>query len=101
MSIYAVEVFHLIHTCPADLDPHPVDTRRRIVHVTPGGACLTPVTIRCGNTTTVIDCGRHEPAERQCANCRTIVRVLKVTSRDLGYQGPALVQPVLFGEVPA
>ena len=101
MSIYAVEVFHLIHTCPADPDPHRVDTRRRIVHVTPGGPCLTPVTIGRGDTATTIPCARHEPAERQCANCRTIIRVLKVTSRDLGHQGPAPVQPALISEVPA
>jgi hypothetical protein len=90
MSIYAVEVFHLIHTCPGNHDPHPVDTRRRIVHVTPGGPCRTPIVFDNGVT---IPCVRREPYARQCVNCRTIIRILKVTSRDLGYQGPAHLAP--------
>ena len=43
---FIVEVFHLIHTCPANPEPHPVDTRRRIVHVTPSRPCLNAVTVR-------------------------------------------------------
>jgi hypothetical protein len=92
MTIYAIEVFHLTHTCPANPEPHPVDTRRRIVHVTPSRPCLTPVTVRSGDAAATIPCGRHEPSDRQCGNCRPIIRVLKVTSRDLGYQGPAPTQ---------
>jgi hypothetical protein len=98
MTIYAVEVHHLIHTCPGNPEPHAVATWRRIIHTTPGRPCLTPITLANGVT---IPCGRHEPSDRQCANCRTIITVLKVTSRDLGYQGPAPAQPALFGEVPA
>jgi hypothetical protein len=89
VTIYAVEVFHLIHTCPGNPEPHPVDTRRRIIHITPGGPCRNPITLGA----TVIACGRHEPYARQCAACRTIVTVQKVTTRDLGYQGP---QATLF-----
>ena len=95
MTIYAIEVEHLVHTCPGNPQPHPVDTRRRIVHVTPGRPCLTPVTIGDGDTATTIACGRHEPYDRQCANCRTIITIQKVTVRDLGYQGPAPTQPAL------
>jgi hypothetical protein len=101
VSIYTIEVHHLVHTCPGNPEPHPVPTWHRVLHVTPGGPCRMPVTVRCGDTTTVIPCRRHEPSERQCANCRTIIRILKVTSRDLGYQGPAPAQPTLFGAVSA
>jgi hypothetical protein len=62
-----------MHTCPAQPGPHPYDIRRTVVHVIPGGPCRTPVTIRCGNTTTQVPCGRHEPTNRQCPACRIIV----------------------------
>jgi hypothetical protein len=97
MTIIAVEVYHLIHTCPANPEPHPVDTRRRIAHTTPGGSCRTPATIRSGDTVVTIPCGRTEPYERQCPACRTTIRVLKVTSRDLGYQGPTGCPPAPTG----
>jgi hypothetical protein len=96
VTIYAVEVFHLIHTCPGNPEPHPVDTRRRVIHITPGGNCRNPITFDNGVT---IPCGRREPYARQCAACRTIVTIQKVTSRDLGYQGPG--QVALSDEVSA
>ena len=40
------------------------------IDVIPGGPCRTPVTIRCGDTTSTIPCYRHEPAARQCGACR-------------------------------
>ncbi|GII24298.1 hypothetical protein [Planosporangium mesophilum] len=91
MTIYAIEVFHLVHTCPANPEPHPVDTRRRIVHVTPGRDCLTPKTFDNGVT---IRCGDYNAYDQQCANCRTIITITKVTTHDLGYQGPAHLAPV-------
>jgi hypothetical protein len=89
MSIYAVEIVHLVHTCPGDPEPHPVSTWRRIIHTTPGRPCLTPITVHCGNQTAAIPCGRHEPTERQCANCRTIITIHKVTIRHLNSEEPA------------
>ncbi|MEH1011724.1 hypothetical protein V6U90_01150 [Micromonospora sp. CPCC 206060] len=83
MTIYLVDIEHVTHTCPAQPDPHPYDTRRTVIDVTPGGPCRTPVTIRCGNTTVQIPCHRHEPAERQCGACRTIVIERTITNRTL------------------
>jgi hypothetical protein len=74
MTIYLVDVVDVVwHVCPANPDPHVVNSRQIVMAVTPGGACRNPITIRCGDTTAVIDCGRHEPDERQCAACRTQV----------------------------
>ncbi|WFE29651.1 hypothetical protein O7623_10880 [Solwaraspora sp. WMMD791] len=81
MSIHLVDVVQVLHTCPADPQPHPYDIRRTLVHVTPGGPCRAPVTIRCGNTTTTIDCGRHRPAAHQCGACRTTVVERTITHR--------------------
>ncbi len=89
MSIHAVTVHEYRHTCPADPTPHPVATYRQVVHVAPGRPCQSPVTIRIGDTTATIACGRHEPADRQCAACRTVVTIQSVTATDLGHQGPA------------
>jgi hypothetical protein len=73
VSIYLVVVQETLHTCPAQPEPHPVDTTRTILTVTPGRACLTPVTIHCGQTTALIPCGRHRPADMRCGNCRTTI----------------------------
>lgn len=86
MSIYAVAVHHYLHTCPASAEPHPIDTRRTLVHVTPGRPCTRPVIIRCGAVSVTVPCGRHEPVDQQCGSCRTMVTVVSVTITDLGYQ---------------
>ncbi|WFE46356.1 hypothetical protein [Verrucosispora sp. WMMD1129] len=81
MTIHLVDLEHITHICPADPEPHPFDTRRTLVHITPGGPCRAPVTIRCGNVTAQIACHRHEPAKRQCGACRVIVRERTITTR--------------------
>jgi hypothetical protein len=93
VSIYLVAIVQHTHTCPADPHPHVVHTRRHLLHTIPGGACRTPVTIRCGTTTATIACGRHLPADRQCGACRTIVVEDSITTRHLGYQGPPHLAP--------
>jgi hypothetical protein len=93
VTIYIVHIDQTTHTCPADPEPHVVDTRRTVLHVIPGGPCRTPVTIRCGACTATIPCGRHEPAHRQCGACRTIVTEHTITTRHLGYQGPEHLNP--------
>ena len=56
--------------------------------MTPGRACLTPITLGSGDNATTIPCARREPSDRQCVNCRAIITITKATVRDLGYQGP-------------
>jgi len=84
VSIYAIAEHHAVHTCPANPQPHPIDIGRRIIHITPGRPCQTPVTIRLGARTVTVPCGRHEPYDRQCGACRTIATVTQVTTTDLG-----------------
>ncbi|OHX04601.1 hypothetical protein [Micromonospora sp. WMMB235] len=79
MSIHTVDVVQLLHTCPAEPEPHPYDIRRTVIDVIDGGPCRNPVTIRCG-TTTQIPCGRHEPSKRQCSACRVIVIERTITN---------------------
>jgi hypothetical protein len=86
VSVYAIAVHHLVHTCPANPDPHPIDTTRRIIHTAPGQPCRQPVTIHVGNTTVAIPCGRHEPYDRQCGACRPLITTVQVTATDLGHQ---------------
>ncbi|MDM4721623.1 hypothetical protein QTQ03_19245 [Micromonospora sp. WMMA1363] len=94
MTIHVVDINHLTHTCPAWPDePHPYDTRRTIVDITPGGPCRTPVTIRCGQVTTTIACHRHEPADRQCGACRLIVTTRRITEVFMGHHGPDHTRP--------
>lgn len=88
MTAYLVDVHHLTHTCPADPEPHPYDTRRTIVAVNPGGVCLRPVTVRSGDTTAVIACARHVPREQQCPACRITVIEHTVTFTFMGHHGP-------------
>jgi hypothetical protein len=93
VTIHLVDIHVVTHTCPADPQPHAIDTRQTVLHTTPGRPCLTPVTVHGATATVVIDCARHEPHERQCANCRTIITVRTVTTEHLGYQGPAHLAP--------
>ena len=73
MTDVHVDIHRTVHTCPADPEPHPVDTRRTVVAVVDGGPCRHPIAIRSGDTTTTVACGRYEPAERQCPACRITV----------------------------
>ncbi|MEV1145192.1 hypothetical protein [Micromonospora sp. NPDC049799] len=81
MTIVIVDIVQVLHTCPAEPEPHPYDIRRAVVDVIPGGPCRAPVTIRCGNTLIQIPCHRHEPAKRQCGACRVIVTERTITTR--------------------
>ena len=83
MTIHAVDIVHIVHTCPAHPEPHPYDTRRTVVDIVPGGPCRAPVTVRCGGQTVQIPCHRHEPATRQCGACRVIVTEHTITTRHL------------------
>nr|WP_030501474.1 hypothetical protein [Micromonospora purpureochromogenes] len=94
MTIHVVDIEQVTHTCPAYPDePHPYDTRRTVIHVIPGGPCRTPVTIRCGQVATTIACHRHEPADRQCGACRTIVTTRRITEVFMGHHGPDHTRP--------
>jgi hypothetical protein len=88
MTFVTVDIHHVTHTCPADPEPHPFDTRRTIVATVDGGPCRNPITVRCGDTIAVIDCGRHEPAHRQCPACRTTVIERTITFHHIGHEGP-------------
>ncbi|GAA1028503.1 hypothetical protein GCM10009557_13770 [Virgisporangium ochraceum] len=81
MNIYRIDEHHVLHRCPIDEQPHVIDIRRTIVHVTDTGPCLTPVTIgHDTGTTSTVACGRHEPHERQCDNCRTVITTGTITT---------------------
>ena len=88
MTTYQVDIHHFTHTCPADPDPHPYDTRRIVLAVVPGGPCRRPVTVRSGDTTAVIACGRHVPREQQCPACRITVIERRMTFTFMGHHGP-------------
>jgi hypothetical protein len=83
-----VDVHQVTHTCPADPQPHPIDTRRTIVAAIDGGPCRNPITVRSGDTVAQIPCRRHEPHDRQCPACRTVVIERSITTTHLGHQGP-------------
>jgi hypothetical protein len=88
MTARLVDVHHLTHTCPADSEPHPYDTRRIIIAVVPAGPCRRPVTIHSGVTTAVIACGRHVPRDQRCPACRITVIEHQVTFTFTGHHGP-------------
>ncbi|HEY0699067.1 MAG TPA: hypothetical protein VGD43_14805 [Micromonospora sp.] len=79
MTIHIVDIEQVLHTCPAEPEPHPYTERRTIVAVIPGGPCRNPVTVRSGQTSRVIACHRREPTERQCPACRVIVTERTIT----------------------
>ncbi|GAB1692792.1 hypothetical protein KRM28CT15_45950 [Krasilnikovia sp. M28-CT-15] len=84
MTAIQVDVHHYTHTCPADPEPHPYDTRRSVIAVNPGGQCRRPVTLRTGTTTVTIACGRRVPREQQCPACRITVIEHTVTFTHTG-----------------
>jgi hypothetical protein len=90
MTAIQVDVHHVTHTCPADPQPHPYDTRRTVIAVVPGGPCRRPVTVRSGDTTAVIGCGRRLPREQRCPACRVTVIEHAMTFTPTGHpQRPA------------
>ena len=99
MSVYAIAEHHGVHTCPVEAGPHSVHVTRRIINARPGRACQNPVTIRVGQRTAVIPCGRHEPLARQCGACRTLVTITQVTATDLG-PAPLGMPPAPTGLAP-
>ena len=80
MSIYRIAVHQTTHTCPGEPTPHVTAIHRRVLTVIDGGPCRAPVTVRCGDTTVTIACGRHEPTDRQCPACRTIITEHTITT---------------------
>lgn len=86
--IVTVDIHETRHTCLASHEPHWFDRQSSVVSVVDGGPCRTPVTIRCGNNQAEIACRRHEPHERQCIACKSLLIVRNVTHTDLGWQGP-------------
>ena len=94
MTRYLIDLHEPVHTCPADpVQSHPIDTRRTIVTVTPGGPCLKPVTIRCADRTVLVPCRHGRPVSRQCARCVPVIGIRHHTITDLGYQHPAPTPP--------
>jgi hypothetical protein len=87
MTFLQVDIHHLTHTCPANGEPHPYDTRRTILAVVPGGPCRQPLTIHCGDITATVDCGRHAPRAQQCPACRITVVEHAITTTFTGH-GP-------------
>jgi hypothetical protein len=73
MTFVHVDIHQQVHTCPADPQPHPIDTRRTIIAVLDGGPCRQPITLHTGDTTTTVACRRRLPADQHCPACRTIV----------------------------
>jgi hypothetical protein len=92
MTSIQIDIHHLTHTCPADRDSHPYDTRRTVLAVVPGGACRRPVTVRSGDTTATIACHRHVPRDRQCPACRITVVEHAITTEFTGH-GPQHPHP--------
>jgi hypothetical protein len=88
MTAVQVDVHHRTHTCPGDPEPHTYDTRRTVVAVAPGGPCRNPVTVRSGDSSAVIDCGRHVPREQRCPACRITVIEHTVTFTHTGHHRP-------------
>jgi hypothetical protein len=88
VTAHLADVHYYTHTCLADPQPHPYDTRRTVIATNPGGACRRPVTLRTGDTTIVIACGRRLPREQQCPACRTTVIEHAVTFTFMGHHGP-------------
>jgi hypothetical protein len=88
MTLYQIDIHHRTHTCPANPNPHPYDTRRTIFRMVPGGPCRRPVNVGSGDTSTVIACGRHLPADRQCSACQIVIVKHAVTYTFTGHDGP-------------
>ena len=84
VTTYIIDVHHNLHTCPADPVPHPVDTRRTLIAITPGGPCHTPVTYRLNGIAYTTPCKNLRSSDRQCPACRITIWVRTVTTSDLG-----------------
>jgi len=91
--MYVVDVCHYTHTCPADPEPHTVDTRQTIVSTVDGGPCRQPQHLASG---VVVDCRRRLPTDRQCPACRPVIVVRSVTVVDWGPE-PTPVRPARTG----
>lgn len=90
MTYVHIDVHHLTHTCPADPEPHPYDTRRTVVATVPGGPCRHPATVRSGDTVALVACHRARPRPEQCPACLVTIVERSVTFTYMGHVGPQL-----------
>ena len=88
MPHFLVDVHEITHTCPADPEPHAIDTRRRIVAATYTGPCLSPVPVRVAGREVPVACGRRLRRDEQCDNCRPVIEIRNRTSTHIGHTGP-------------
>lgn len=80
MTVHFIAVTEHMHTCPANPESHAWDIHRTLLATTSGGPCRHPVTVRVGNISAVIPCGRRYPADQQCDACRITITVVHTTS---------------------
>jgi hypothetical protein len=85
MTFVHIDIQQTTHTCPAYNEPHPIDVRRAIVVVVPGGPCQRPVTVRLDTTSVVVACGRRLPTDRQCPACKITVIERNISTTHLGH----------------
>ncbi|WP_067504085.1 hypothetical protein [Actinoplanes sp. TFC3] len=90
MTFIHVDIHQHTHTCPADPQPHPYDTRQTIITVVHGGPCRAPITLHSGDTSVTVDCRRRLRNELQCPACRTTVIEHAITQTYHGHIGPQL-----------
>lgn len=83
--VITVDIHETRHTCPANHEPHWFMRQNTVVSVVDGGPCRTPVTIQVGTRSAYVSCGRHEPQQRQCVACKTLLIVRNLTHADLGH----------------
>lgn len=85
MTVYHVDLYQVVHTCPGFDQPHAVEITRTIVDTIEGGPCRIPHEIADG---VLIACGRIRTRDRQCVACKVQIIVRNTTVDDRGYQGP-------------
>jgi hypothetical protein len=100
MPRHIVEVHTFTHTCPANLEPHPVDTWRALIATIPTGPCLKPRKAhRSDGTVELVDCGAVLPPDKCCEACAVSVEIRTAFTTDLGEE-PVGADPAPNGLLP-
>jgi hypothetical protein len=100
MPRHIVEVHTFTHTCPADPQPHAVDTWRALIDTIRTGACTNPQPVHTGDGVVIVDCGTLLPRDRCCPACTVTITIQASFTTHLGPE-PVHTSTAARGVLPA
>jgi hypothetical protein len=82
---HIVEIHAMTHTCPANPEPHAVDTWQALIETIPTGPCQDPRKVHLDDgSVALVDCATVLPPDRCCLACTVTIEVQAEFTTHLG-----------------